>query len=66
MLMLMPIYVKMLILMLSQPLPRWFRATYFGKNLLDFGGFDPCQDGLGHFFQTLPEAQRTQGIAFLT
>ena len=24
-------------------------GTFFGKNLLDFGGLDPCPDGLGQF-----------------
>ena len=26
-------------------------GTFLGKNLLDFGGLDPCQDGLGHFYR---------------
>ena len=25
-------------------------GNLFGKNLLDFGGLDPCPDGSGHFF----------------
>ena len=26
-------------------------GNFLGRNLLDFGGLNPCLDGLGHFFQ---------------